>query len=139
GLAAADHGAQPGAAGADHYHVIAVVLDRIGAAVGGRIGSGGVAVAGHGAELEDEHGGCERGRERDRDGEERVGHHQDQLGGLVVHVVLDDDLHADAHVHGHREDEQQHDHGDQRGTQDLHHRGVVAAEQRYHDQDEGDG
>ncbi len=33
GLAAADHGAQAGAAGADHHHVVAVILDRIGAAV----------------------------------------------------------------------------------------------------------
>ncbi len=32
-LAAADHGAQTGAAGADHHHVVAVILDRIGAAV----------------------------------------------------------------------------------------------------------
>ena len=32
-LAAADHRAQAGAAGADHDHVVGVVLDRIGAAV----------------------------------------------------------------------------------------------------------
>ena len=35
-FAAADHGAQPGAAGADDDDVIGVVLDRIGAAVDGR-------------------------------------------------------------------------------------------------------
>ena len=48
---------------------------------------------------------------------------------LVVHVVLDDHLHADAHVGGDRENEQQHDHGDQRRAEDLHHRGMIAAEQ----------
>ena len=35
GFAAADHGAQPGAAGADHHDVVGVVLDRIGFSVGG--------------------------------------------------------------------------------------------------------
>jgi len=35
-FAAADDGAQPGAAGADNHHVVGVVLDRIGAAVDGR-------------------------------------------------------------------------------------------------------
>ena len=36
GLAAADHGAQPGAAGADHDDVVGVVFDRISAAIDGR-------------------------------------------------------------------------------------------------------
>ena len=45
GLAAADHGAQARAAGADHDHVIGVVFDRIGFSVGGRTAIGGLAVA----------------------------------------------------------------------------------------------
>ena len=36
GFAAADHGAQARAAGADHDDVVGVILDRIGLAVGGR-------------------------------------------------------------------------------------------------------
>ena len=36
-LAAADHRAQPGAAGADHHDVVGVVLDRIGVTIGGRL------------------------------------------------------------------------------------------------------
>src|SRR6516165_9833545 len=36
GLAAADHGAQARSAGADHDNVVAVIFDRIGAAVDGR-------------------------------------------------------------------------------------------------------
>ena len=59
GLAAADHGAQAGAAGADHHHVVVVVFDRIGAAIGGRTRG---AVAGHGSNLEAEHENCKRGR-----------------------------------------------------------------------------
>src|SRR5262245_47588904 len=35
-LAAADHGAQAGPAGADHDHVVAVIFDRIGTAIDGR-------------------------------------------------------------------------------------------------------
>ena len=45
GLAAADHGAQARAAGADHHDVVGMVLDRIGFAVGGRSTAvGGLAV-----------------------------------------------------------------------------------------------
>ncbi len=51
GLAAADHRAQTGAAGADHDDVVSVVFDRIGVSVGGgataAIGSLAVAVSGH--------------------------------------------------------------------------------------------
>jgi hypothetical protein len=39
GLGAADHRAKPRASRADHHHVVAVVLDRIGAAVGFRRGA----------------------------------------------------------------------------------------------------
>ena len=39
GFAAADHGAQPRAAGADHDHVVGVILDRIGAAIDGGRGA----------------------------------------------------------------------------------------------------
>src|ERR1700724_1789809 len=45
GFAAADHGAQAGAAGADHDHVIAVIFDRIGFSVGGGTSIRGLAVA----------------------------------------------------------------------------------------------
>ena len=49
---------------------------------------------------------------------------------LVVHVVLDDDLHAEPHVIDAGHDEQQHGDRDERRAEDLHHRGVIAAEQR---------
>ena len=51
GFAAADHGAQARAAGADHDDVVGVVLDRIGFSVGGgaaAVGGLAVAVSGHG-------------------------------------------------------------------------------------------
>src|ERR1700756_72752 len=38
-FAAAAHGAQAGAAGADHHHVVGVILDRISAAVDGGRGA----------------------------------------------------------------------------------------------------
>ena len=55
-----------------------------------------------------------------------------------MHVIFDDDLHADAHMRGDRQDEQQHDHGDQRRAEDLHHCGMIATEQTHHDEHEGD-
>ena len=136
-LAAADHGAQAGAAGADHDHVVGVILDRIGAAVGGRIAGVPLVATGQTSKLSLRMAKADG--EPDRDGEERVRHEQGELRRLVVHVVLDDDLHADAHVDGDRQDEQQHEHGDQRRAEDLHHRGMIATEQAHHDEHEADG
>src|SRR5207237_916658 len=55
GLAAAHHRAQARSAGADHDHVVAVIFDRIGAAVEGRSLAIRSAVASHASHLEAEH------------------------------------------------------------------------------------
>ena len=55
-----------------------------------------------------------------------IGHQQGQLGRFVMHVVLDDHRHAEAHMHGDRNDEQQHDDADGRRSQNLRHGGLVA-------------
>src|SRR5262245_11861092 len=47
GFAAADHGAQSGAAGPHHHHVVAVILDRIGEAVDRGSAAAVGSVAGH--------------------------------------------------------------------------------------------
>ena len=56
-----------------------------------------------------------------------------------MHVVLDDDLHAEPHVIGAGHDEQQHRDRDERRAEDLHHRGVIAAQQSDDDHDQRDG
>jgi hypothetical protein len=47
GFAAADHRAQSGATGADHHHIVGVILDRISAAVNGRCGAAVLSSLGH--------------------------------------------------------------------------------------------
>ena len=141
GLAAADDRAQARAAGADHHHVVGVVLDRIGAAVDGRrVRSADCRCAAPWLRLRScSLSSANAQASADRDREEGVGHDQQRASIVVMHIVLDDDLHADPHMRGDRDNEQQHDHGDQRRAEDLRDGRMVAAEQRDHDDDERDG
>ncbi len=42
-------------------------------------------------------------RQRDHDGEEGIQHQEEDLASLRMHIVLDDDLHAEPHVHRRRQ------------------------------------
>ncbi|GCC44058.1 hypothetical protein chiPu_0028048 [Chiloscyllium punctatum] len=137
---AADHGAQARAAGADHDDVVGVVLDRIGLAVGGRAAIGGLAVSftGHGSNSRRQFEDCVDRGQCDRDAEEVVRHHAGDLQLLIVDVVFDHDLHADLHVPGAGDDEEQQDDGDRDRAEDLRCAGMVAADQHDHHDDHGD-
>ena len=65
-------------------------------------------------DLEAEHEQSEGGSKRHDDSEKRVGDEQDELCSLPVHIILDDDLHTETHMHGDGEEEQQQDHRHQR-------------------------
>ena len=138
GFAAADHGAQAGAAGADHDHVVAVILDRIGAAVDRRRAAVRFSVRCHGSDSERELEDGEGGGEADGEAKNVLAIRLASLSLSVVHVVDDDLLHADPHVIGGVDDEQQHDDGDERRAENLHDRGVAASEQRDDDDDQRD-
>src|SRR5271156_5822378 len=56
-----------------------------------------------------------------------------------MHIVLDDDLHADLHMGDSRDDEQHQDDGDRRRTQDLRGGRLVAAHEHDQDDHRGDG
>jgi hypothetical protein len=56
-----------------------------------------------------------------------------------VHIVDDDLLHTDPHVVDAINDEQQHDGGDQRRSENLHDRGMTAPEQRDDNENQCDG
>ena len=58
---------------------------------------------------------------------------------LLVHIVEDDFLHADPHMIGGVDDEQQHGDRDDRRTQNLYDRGVTMSEQRGDDEQQPDG
>ena len=81
----------------------------------------------------------EDARQRDGDGEERVRHQQHDFRDLGMHVILDDHLHAEPHVIDAGADEEQHRDRDRRGAKDLHRRGVIASDERHHDDDQCDG
>ena len=60
GLAAADHGAQPGAAGADNHHVVGVILDRVRAPIHHRDGAAIRTAIGHRLTLRTKSSGSQR-------------------------------------------------------------------------------
>jgi hypothetical protein len=78
-------------------------------------------------------------RETCRDGEEGVEDQERIFGAFLVHIILDDYLHADSHVMERRDDEQQHDDCHQGRAKNLGNRGVIAPDQRNDDQHCRDG
>ena len=118
-LAGAERGAQARAAGADDDHVEGVLGHRIGAAVHRRRAVAPLpplplpfsAISASESELEHGEAGDAARRPRRR---ASCAMSSGDLQHLVVHVVLDDDLHADAHVHDRHQDAGEHDERDER-------------------------
>ena len=145
-LGAAERGAQTGAAGAHHHHVVGVIGERIGPAVDGGLGYS-VSICGHASQAPKLNFSTANTHVMPtRMAKNVFSISATHLAPLRMHVVLDDGLHAEAHVHDAGQHEQQQRDGDVGLPQSTAHRGVVGAgvadqepDQEADQEDVGDG
>ena len=127
------------AAGADHHHVVEVLGDRIGAAVHRRRALAvGAAVLRHHAPPKASFSTAKIATSPTPQENSQFRMSSESFGISLVHVVLDDDLHADPHVDDGREDAGDEDDRDERRGKRRDDHVIRLAVQRHDDDDEGE-